>query len=840
MKSIFRFLCTVIAVFLVFALAGCSAPVNPKPNPDPTESEYAFTVDRETVYRYVLSGSDWIKPEDTVVSVTNTGTKPLSVTAKVTGLNSLYFSVSPASVSNLDAGMSQAFTVAILAEDPYTDIYNANLLFESGINHGKLAARVNLRYGGITLQYADITLDQLPLQTGGAAAIGTNDASYTNAMHWFTSNDAVVSIEGGIVTALTEGQVILGFVYNDDGDFIVRGKKITVYPATLPLDIEYPLVDGVVSRPAGGAANVLNLDEIKTAAGVNSVTFTKEGGGAVISAINADNGSLTFSDAASGASAAITVHCAIVRYVTDGPLTLYSGSAGFTARIGAAPAPVFVSAGTVNSEYAVQALQAEAVFSDAVSGNAGAGFTLSDGTDNLTIQSAVISGSRITFTLAAATPILYGDTITIAYDSSSGNISGNGTPLAGFTGKPVANNLNFVERGPAMVSAVMDGTERANANKVIITYDKSFTVTNLDGFSVGNATGGSFTFSAFTVNTEENTVTVTLNRLPMWQEINSAGNDRLQIVYDANAGNIQGDVGQPGIGGSVPVDIANFGNDYKPPEPVSIIVDGGAQTSLVITYDKALAAGTGRTGFALEGAEAVSFTGQTVSGAVFTLTMNRAPSVAEAAAGLTLSYNAISGNVADTAGNRLESFTARAVTITNPEMFVNPPEAESAHIDSASPAILVLAFDEPVSMSSAAGLSLSGSATATNVLSFSGNGTNGIALTLNLKPAFGETVTVAYNAGEGNIRHNANSNVTVASFSLPVSLSGFTDNDQGRPAVVSVEIDARRSGNNFSIDDAILIYVTFNKPVLAASSQGFSVTGSATAQRITAISGSGT
>ncbi|MCL2880088.1 MAG: hypothetical protein FWF29_07575, partial [Treponema sp.] len=135
---------------------------------------------------------------------------------------------------------------------------------------------------------------------------------------------------------------------------------------------------------------------------------------------------------------------------------------------------------------------------------------------------------------------------------------------------------------------------------------------------------------------------------------------------------------------------------------------------------------------------------------------------------------------------------------------------------------------------------LSGSATATNVLSFSGSGTNSITLTLNLKPAFGEIVTIAYNAGEGNIRHNANSNVTVASFSLPVTLIGFNDSDHGRPSVLSVEIDAQRSGNSFSIDDAKLIYVTFNKPVQAASSQGFSVTGSATAQRITAISGSGT
>jgi hypothetical protein len=398
--------------------------------------------------------------------------------------------------------------------------------------------------------------------------------------------------------------------------------------------------------------------------------------------------------------------------------------------------------------------------------------------------------------------------------------------------------------GPKIQSAVIDGANRADAKKLVITYDKAFMLTSLDGFSIGGASQGAFVFSGHGVS--GNTLTITLGREPAWSEIQAAS---LTLTYTAGMGNVKDADGAPGITASgFPVTIQNFGEAvYEPPKVIAadgIVLDGNFPTSLVIIWNKDLDVSSSYAGFTLAGAPGITFTAAAVKNAALILTMNRAPSKTEAQGTLTLSYNlSNSSPVKDKSGNAAESFSNKTVTVTNAELFLAPPELVSAVIDAASSKTLTLTFDQAVDASSSAGFSISGSATATSiVLSVSGTGTTTLALTLNRKPAYGETLLLSYNSASGNVARHNNSAVVLASFSnQAVTLTGFSDTNDSRPNMVSVVIDADSNGDlTPTTAEAKTIYVTYNKAVKAANYNGFTVTGSKTALTITGISGSGT
>jgi hypothetical protein len=397
--------------------------------------------------------------------------------------------------------------------------------------------------------------------------------------------------------------------------------------------------------------------------------------------------------------------------------------------------------------------------------------------------------------------------------------------------------------GPEIQSTVIDGAVRADAKKLVITYDKPPMLTSLAGFSIGNATQGNFVFSGYGVS--ENNLTITLGREPAWSEIQA---NNLTLTYNNGTGNVQDKDGNKEItANALPITIQNFDpSDYQPPVVAkpegnpNIIVDGQAPTSLVITWSKALDASSGFAGFALSGAgSAVSFTGSSVNGAVQTLTMNRAIVQSETS-GLTLTYNASnSAPVKDTDGSAAEGFAGKAVTIVNSADFGAPPALSAAAIDTFSPRDLALTFDQAVQASSAAGFSVTGSATGTTITAVSGAGTNTLTLTLNRKPAHGETILLSYNAASGNVASDANPTLLLGDFTnTTVTLTGFTQQDDTRPELVSVVIDAARAGAASS-GEAKVIHVTFDKAV-TATNIGFTVSNSVTAETVKGIAGSGT
>ena len=269
------------------------------------------------------------------------------------------------------------------------------------------------------------------------------------------------------------------------------------------------------------------------------------------------------------------------------------------------------------------------------------------------------------------------------------------------------------------------------------------------------------------------------------------------------------------------------------PVITSAVIENSAKNKLVLTFSKTVTI-TGSTGFTVTGSpDDISITNVTGNGTAWTFTLNR-----EAASGetITLAYTGDGNMVIDGDGNPLKP-TTKAIT------FWAPPELVSAIIYQASPFNLVLSFNENVAASSSAGFSVNGSATAARFTTgVSGSGTATLTLTLNLKPAYGETLLLSYNSALGNVAHSSDSSVVLADFTNEsVALNGFSAENDSRPTMLSVVIDADSNNDSTATpDEAKTIYVTYDKAVTATNANGFSISGSVTALDITGISGSGT
>ena len=189
-----------------------------------------------------------------------------------------------------------------------------------------------------------------------------------------------------------------------------------------------------------------------------------------------------------------------------------------------------------------------------------------------------------------------------------------------------------------------------------------------------------------------------------------------------------------------------------------------------------------------------------------------------------------------------DPFMAKGKVFTVYELIPNVPQLQSAVIGTDDTLKLKLTFDEPVALSNQNGFSISGSATATALSDVSGSGSETLTFTLNGRPAYGETVSVSYDKSQGNAGHNIVNDVKVESFTgTAITLDGFTEEAYSRPEVLSVIVNAEKTvSGTFSIEDAKKIYVTFKYPVQTSLAGAFALSGSVTADRITAINGSGT
>jgi hypothetical protein len=689
----------------------------------PAKPARAFTLDRETYTRYDSATTVFTQAEPLTVTITNTGRnelKNLPLVLKGSGNGDHQdFSLSAASIDSLAVGESKTFQILFPANPPAGFLYKIKVV----AGDAALSKELSINYGLYRLTSTQVDFDPAVLQAGGPdALVSTNDADKTGERPWFSSNPGVAFMADGKLRLTGAGSTIVGFI-TDQESLAIKGKAVTVYPAVEDLPPAYPLVEGILAGPVGHTAFLLNQTEIQDAAAGAGIRFSYTGGAGVISAIDENTGSLTFTGA-NGAQAKTTVEFTITKPMPEGSLTTHKGRIDFTAKIGEAPAVWVVSAATENEPADYSANAITLVFSDMISAtDPAAGFTITknDPPVSLVIQSAAVNSNRITFALT--TPVFAGDCVTISY--SGGTVSGGGRALDAFT-LPVHSRM---VSGPVLISAEINGAPEAAANKLVLQYDKAPVASEFSGFSItGHAeSAGAFAITGIAANAADKTLTLTLNRRPAWSEIGAGG---LALVYNIASLNVQDEEGHPGPGGAIPIALTGFDASYQPPEPQSVEIKAAAATTLEIT------------------------------------------------------------------------------------------------------------FDIPVAAASAAGFSITGSQTASALTGIAGgSGTALLKLNLNLKPAFGETLTLTYNAAQGNVKNKDNADAVAASFSLPVTLSGFTAENSSRPAVQSVVIDAGTPGNT---ENAKKLKVTFDKAVSAANANGFSVSGSTTAQQISSVSGSNT
>ncbi|MCL2879423.1 MAG: discoidin domain-containing protein, partial [Treponema sp.] len=460
------FVCLLLLAVLSSGFFGCNQPVGSRTPQPPLGIAYNFMLDKDTYNKYVLTGENWVKPENPTVTVTNTGEEPLSLTTRKTGQFTDCFILTPAYIDALAPGMSFTFTVLNEIGDPGEDIYEVSVWFESPKDKGNLAKKIVLTYGGLQLDTAEFVSDAWPLQKGQTAALSTSDPGFSTGTPWFTSDNTIIKIEGNNVTALREGQAIIGFV-TDRKPITVKGRKVSVYPATIPLHPQYPLEAGLLARPAGAEILPVNRAAIENTAAGSTIAFSKIGANNVISAIDPSTGKLTFDPGAvRGASGNITVQLTASRIVPEGMLITHSGSGSFTARIGTAPAPQFYSAETSHSGDAIRTCMIDVVFTEKVSADADphAGFALTKDTGSLTITGSSVTDNRITIILDDETPVVFGDTVSISYNKAAGSVNCGGALLESFSSQPVINRLRNIVINDTRITGTFGGVRAGIIN----------------------------------------------------------------------------------------------------------------------------------------------------------------------------------------------------------------------------------------------------------------------------------------------------------------------------------------------------------------------------------------
>ncbi|MDR1251352.1 MAG: hypothetical protein LBK62_04205 [Treponema sp.] len=472
-------------VILILALSlnfpGCSQPMDPGV---PEDMIYRISLDRETYTVYTPTGPEFDPPGLLEIIVTNTGNQLLEDLAVVLdGVDRQQFGVSPALIPSLAPGESAAVTVSFPQDDPLAAlVYTADIL----VGNGSAARKLPLTYGVFNLTPALVDIDppllQVDYEGHTAAAVSTADTDKGAGSLWFTGNTAVAVIDGetGALTVTGAGETTVGFIVSEN-PLQIKGQKVTVYPPVKTLRPEYPLVEGSLARPSGGTAIPLNLVDIQGAAAGDALVFTKTGGDGVISAFDADTGELTFSGT-EPASADLSVGLSVVKAVPEGSLPVYQGVNAFTAKIGPASAALMLSAETINGPEDLWSTVIRITFSDNVDAGAGDvknGFTITRNGTLLTILTAAINGATISFDLDPADPVVFGDVLSVSYNSGTGTISSAGTPAASFSARPVTNSLP--DLAPWLVRAVV---EAASPQTLQVVFNEPVTSPDLSKFRV--------------------------------------------------------------------------------------------------------------------------------------------------------------------------------------------------------------------------------------------------------------------------------------------------------------------------------------------------------------------
>ncbi|MCL2043154.1 MAG: discoidin domain-containing protein [Treponema sp.] len=225
MKRLLGIFSALSAVMLMtLGLGGCDQPVFPSGD----NTVYSYTVDRQIITNYMLSGIGFVWPDDQIIRVTNTGQGTLTITPSLIGPDSSCFSVTPLS-AGIPAGDFQDFTLEYIVGDPGGETFTALVRFDNNQNITPPTA-TTLIYGSILLQAAEILFTPVsnpPLMVDVPVTVSTTDPDFTSASSWFTSDPNVASFNGNVLTPHRPGIVIIGFVFSEF-PLIIKGQTFSV------------------------------------------------------------------------------------------------------------------------------------------------------------------------------------------------------------------------------------------------------------------------------------------------------------------------------------------------------------------------------------------------------------------------------------------------------------------------------------------------------------------------------------------------------------------------------------------------------------------------------------
>jgi uncharacterized repeat protein (TIGR02059 family) len=267
-----------------------------------------------------------------------------------------------------------------------------------------------------------------------------------------------------------------------------------------------------------------------------------------------------------------------------------------------------------------------------------------------TVNSVAVSGTKVQLTLAS--PVVYGDIVTVAYTKPASNPlqTSSGAQAATFSAKAVTNKVALVI--PVYVSSVIE-----NATPALLEMTYNLTLAN----KIPSA-------SAFTVlvNSKARTVTnvaVTGTKVQLTLSSPAVNGDFITVAYRKPSSNPL----QTASGGQAATLTAqNVTNKVNPSGPVyvSSVVRNSAPSTIEMTYSLSLAnvvpAASAFT--VLVNSSAVSVNAITISGTTVQLTLGRAILAGDI---VTVSYTVPAANPLQSAAGGL------AASIVNQEVSVN-------------------------------------------------------------------------------------------------------------------------------------------------------------------------
>ena len=354
------------------------------------------------------------------------------------------------------------------------------------------------------------------------------------------------------------------------------------------------------------------------------------------------------------------------------------------------------------------------------------------------INSVAISGTKVSLTLAS--PVTYGNLVTVAYSAPSSNPlqTSAGGKATSITAQSVTNRVN-PPANPVYVSSSVE-----NIAPSVIEMIYNLTLANIVPST-----------SAFSVQVNSaarsvNSVSVSGTKVSLTLSSPVASGNVITIAYTAPSSNpLQTSAG----GKATSITAQSVTNRVIPPlaSPVyvSSSVENAAPSVIEVIYNLALANIVPATSvFSVQvNSAAISVNSVSVSGTKVSLTLSSPVASGNV---ITVAYTAPSSNPLQTsAGGKASSMTAQSVTNR-----VNPPANPvyvSSSVENAAPSVIEmiynLALANIVPATSAFSVQVNSAAISVNSVSVSGTK---VSLTLSSPVASGNVITIAYIAPSSN------------------------------------------------------------------------------------------